>query len=214
MLPIHYAKSVHPHKTVFIACRNMRKMHNIAVHARSLPRSRTCTALFLSDLHSGKQGHWIFCVGLRFMRYAILGTTCSRPRAPFEIDLNPKAIEFGSARQGKVRHAKLLVEGRKYCCGTSRIGTKLQGNLHFGARFRQRFGGCFGRYRGDEKFPLCIKASLPELQVTVWIHSGHLAKQSTSNQFTSSSSCTPSERVHSRNSWRSGTASDDPQLRR
>jgi hypothetical protein len=170
--------------------------------------------LFLSDLRSGKQGHWIFCVGLRFMRYAILGTTCSRPRVPFEIDHNPKAIEFGSARQGKARHATLLVEGRKYCCGTSRTGTKLQGNLHFGARFRPSFGGCFGRYRGDEKFPLCIKASLPELQVTVWIHSGHLAKQSTSNQFTSSSSYTPSERVHSRNSWRSGTASDDPQLRR
>jgi hypothetical protein len=101
-----------------------------------------------------------------------------------------------SDRQGKARHAKLLVEGRKYCCGTSRTGTKLQGNLHFGARFRPSFGGCFGRYRGDEKFPLCIKASLPELQVTVWIHSGHLAKQSTSNQFTSSSFCTPSERVH------------------
>jgi hypothetical protein len=193
----------------------MRKMHNIAAHARSLPHSRTCTVLFLSDLRSGKQGHWSFCVGLRFMRYAILGTTCSRPREPFEIDLNPN--QSSSDRQGKARHAKLLVEGRKCCCGIFRTcaknrrttGTKLQGNLHFGARFRPSFGGCFGRYRGDERVPLCIEVSLPELQVTVRLNPA----QSTSNQLTTSSSCTPSERVHSRNSWNSGTASDDPQLR-
>jgi hypothetical protein len=138
--------------------------------------------------------------------------------------LKPISIpkQSSSDRQGKARHVKLLVEGRKYCCSTSRMcaknrrtsGTKLQGNLHFGARFRPCFGGCFGRHRGDEGFPLCIKVSLPELQVAVRIHSVHFAKQSTSNQFTTSSSCTPSEPVHSRNSWSSGTASDDPQLRR
>jgi hypothetical protein len=102
LLPIHYAKSVHPHKTVSIAycMQYMRKMHNIAAHSRSLPRSRTCTVLFLSDRRSGKQGHWSFCVGLRFMRYAILGATCSRPRVPFEIS-TPK--QSSSNRQGKAR---------------------------------------------------------------------------------------------------------------